>query len=375
MRSSRTATGWLPPRSVSGRFRHSPLWLALGAIADAGLVLLETTQPARQRLNRTPRAFAVNPDRGPVVVADRRIIAEDNDVVQLTLSALDGDLLPWHPGAHIDVFLPSGRTRQYSLCGDPDDLSRYRVAVRRIPDGDGGSIEMHGLAVGDVIDISHPRNAFYLAPPEAEPASSRLRFIAGGIGITPILPMLRHAEKAGLDWGLVYTGRHRRSLPFLDELSAYPDRVTVRTDDRGGLPGPAELLDGVDDRTAVYVCGPSPIVTMIQDALPAGSAGGLHYERFSPPPVVGGHVFTIELARTGTVIDVAADETALAAIRRHRPHVAYSCQQGFCGRCAQQVLDGDVDHRDQLLTDSQRQHGNMLICVSRCAGNHLTLDL
>ncbi|HEU4360097.1 MAG TPA: PDR/VanB family oxidoreductase [Mycobacterium sp.] len=375
MRTSGTGTGWLPPPSVSGRFRHSPLWLALGAVADIGLVLLDTTQPARRLLNRTPRPRPADPDRRTVVVADRRIIAEDQDVVQLTLSPADGDLLPWHPGAHIDVFLPSGRQRQYSLCGERDDASRYRVAVRRIPDGGGGSVEMHGLAVGDVIDISNPRNAFYLAPPEAPSAGSRLRFIAGGIGITPILPMLALADGAGLDWSMVYTGRHRRSLPFLAELSGYGDRVTVRTDDRDGLPGPAELLDGVDDRTAVYVCGPSPMVTLIQDALPVGSAAELHYERFAPPAVVGGRPFTIELARTGTVVDVAGDETALAAIRRHRPHMAYSCQQGFCGRCVQQVLDGDVDHRDQLLTDSQRQHGNMLICVSRCAGSHLTLDI
>lgn len=372
MRTRRPADTWLPPPSVNGRFAHSPLWWALGAVADTGLLLLDTTAPARQLFNRRPRPRPVFADRIPVAVRDRRIVATDQDVVQLSLSALDGDLPPWHPGAHIDVLLPSGRKRQYSLCGNPDDHRGYRVAVRRISGGGGGSIEMHGLNVGDLIDISTPRNAFFLALPET---GRQLRFIAGGIGITAILPMLALAETAGLDWSMVYTGRHRRSLPFLDELSCYGGRVTVRTDDEDGLPGSADLLDGVDAGAAVYACGPPPMLTLLHQALPAGAAIALHTERFSAPPVVGGHAFTIELAQSGTVIDVAADETALAAIGRHRPNLAYSCQQGFCGTCVQQVLAGEVEHRDQLLTDAQRQHGEMLVCVSRCRGDRLILDL
>lgn len=374
MSTRRPADAWLPPPSVNGRFAHSPLWWALGAVADTGLLLLDTTTPARQLFNRRPRPRPVFADRIPAVVTDRRIVATDEDVVQLALAALDGELLAWHPGAHIDVFLPSGRKRQYSLCGDPADRSAYRVAVRRIAAGDGGSIEMHGLAVGDVIEISTPRNAFFLALPEPG-CGGPLRFIAGGIGITPILPMLALAEATGLDWGLVYTGRNRRSLPFLDELSGYGSRVRVRTDDEHGLPAAAELLDEVQAGTAVYACGPAPMLALLHEALPAGSPVELHHERFSPPPVVGGQRFTIELARTGTLIEVADDESALAAICRQRPDVAYSCQQGFCGTCVQQVLDGEVDHRDQLLTDAQRRHGNMLICVSRSNGDHLTLDL
>lgn len=366
-----TATGWLPPPSVNGRFRHSPLWAALGAVADAGLLLLDTTGPVRRLLDRPPRPLPTVPDRQRVRVAERRIVAEDCDVVQLSFTGCGGELAPWHPGAHIDVFLRSGRTRQYSLCGDHRDPGRYRVAVRRIPGGGGGSIEMHALAVGDVLEISAPRNAFYLAAPPA----GRLRFVAGGIGITPILPMLALAQDTGLDWSLIYTGRNRRSLPFLDDLARYRDRVRVRTDDEHGLPGAAELLDGVDAHTALYVCGPPPLIELIDTALPAGCGTRLHYERFSAAPVVAGRPFRIELARSGTVVDVAADETALTALRRHAPAVAYSCQQGFCGRCTQQVLAGEVDHRDSLLTDAQRRHGDMLVCVSRCGSDQLTLDL
>ena len=362
-----------PPPSVSGRFAHSPLWRVLGAVIDAGAAVLDRTRPVQDRLNQNPRRLPVVADRITVAVRDRRVVAADQDVVQLTLSRPAGTLPSWHPGAHIDVFLPSGRNRQYSLCGDPDNPAEYRIAVRRIPDGGGGSIEMHRLAPGDVVDISAPRNAFYLVLPDT--AGRRLRFVAGGIGITPILPMLRLADEIGLDWSLVYTGRHRRSLPFLDELVGYRDRVLVRTDDEHGLPTAAALLDGVDEDTGVYACGPPPMVAVIRDALPAGSATRLHYERFSPPPVVGGRPFRIELARSGTVVDVAADETALTAVRRQLPLVAYSCRQGFCGTCVQRVVDGEVDHRDRLLTDAQRGSGEMLICVSRAEDDRIVLDL
>lgn len=376
MKASRPAELGPPPASVSSRYRHSPLWRVLGGVADVGVAVLDRTQPVQRFLNRNPRQLPVVHDRTPVVVRDRRTVAEDQDVVQLTLSADRGTaMLPWHPGAHIDVFLPSGRKRQYSLCGDPDNVTEYRIAVRRIPGGGGGSIEMHELAVGDRFEISAPRNAFYLALPGAGSTCSRVRFVAGGIGITPILPMLRVADSSGVDWSLLYTGRHQSSLPFLDELAAYGGRVTVRTDDQHGLPTASDLLDNVDRSTAIYICGPPPMVSVIRAALPARSRAELHCERFSPPPVEGGRPFEIQLARSGQLVEVGADESALAAIRRHKPDVAYSCQQGFCGTCIQKVLAGDVDHRDRLLTDLQRDSGRMLVCVSRADTRRLVLDL
>ncbi|GJF18501.1 putative oxidoreductase [Mycolicibacterium cyprinidarum] len=317
-------------------------------------------------------------NRKPMRIVDRRTIATDADVVALTLAAPDGTKLPaWHPGAHIDLHLPSGRIRQYSLCGDPHNEREYRIAVRRIVGGGGGSIEVHGLAVGQIVDISEPRNAFMMPVPGSGSRAEKLRFIAGGIGITPILPMVRLAERLGLPWSLCYTGRHRDSLPFLDELLAFKNKVQVRTDDKQGVPTVDEMLEGVDDRTAVYVCGPPPMIEAVCRGIPKESATELHVERFSPLPVVDGTPFEVELARTAEIVEVSGDQSVLASLQAARPNLTYSCQQGFCGTCVQRVLAGEVDHRDTTLTDRQRELGQMLVCVSRAKpeGGRLVLDL
>jgi ferredoxin-NADP reductase len=313
-------------------------------------------------------------NRRAMVVEGRRLVARDPDVVALTLAAADGeDLPPWHAGAHVDVHLPSGRTRQYSLCGDPDRPDHYRIAVRQILGQDGASIEVHELSVGQVIEVSGPRNAFMMPLPGSGSRSERLRFIAGGIGITPILPMVRLADRLGMDWSLRYTGRHLDSLPFLDELEPYGDRVRVLTDDVSGLPTSASLLDDVNPWTAVFACGPPPMMDVVRGAVPERTE--LHIERFSPVPVVNGQPFELELQRSAEVIPVLSGQSALAALLAARPDVSYSCQQGFCGSCAQQVVAGDVEHRDHLLTDEQRELGQMLVCVSRSTGGRLVLDL
>jgi ferredoxin-NADP reductase len=294
-------------------------------------------------------------------VAERQVVAHDENVVALTFAADDGKPLPrWHPGSHIDVHLPSGLVRQYSLCGDPMSDDRYRIAVRRIPDGGGGSIEMHGLTTGDTITTHGPRNAFPLTVPGYGSPMRRIRFIAGGIGITPILPMLAMAQRLGVDWSMVYAGRSRDSLPFVDEVRRFaagragnsaPVHIEVRTDDADGLPTATELLGDCQEGTAVYACG----------------------------PVVEGKEFTVAVASATDTVRVGADETLLTALKRAGVHPPYSCQQGFCGTCRTRVLgvrDGTVEHRDTLLTDPERDSGMMLICVSRAAeGSHLTLDL
>ena len=362
-----------PPPGLYGAARPDLLIRAAGTIVPHFLTVLmhlggEAELPP----------FPVAANRRAMRVVDRCTVAENEDVVQLTLAALDGRKLPdWHPGAHIDIHLPSGRLRQYSLCGDPREEREYRIAVRRIPAGHGGSVEVHDLQVGDSVGISDPRNAFMMPVPGSASSAEKLRFVAGGIGITPILPMVRLAERLGVPWSLCYTGRHRNSLPFLDELLAFGDKVWVRTDDEHGLPSAAELLGGVDDRTAVYACGPPPMVDEIRRGIAGDWAGELHVERFSPLPVVDGMPFQLELANSHLVVEVAGTQSALAALRDARPAVSYSCQQGFCGTCVQRVLTGEVDHRDNLLTDQQRELGQMLVCVSRAKaeGGRLVLDL
>ncbi len=376
-RLSRLATGLLkpytgePPPGLYRDTRPDTLIRVAGA-AVPHFVSLVMRLGGDRELPELPRAA----NRRTVRVTDRMVLAGDSDVVQLTLAADDGESLPhWHPGAHIDVHLPSGRTRQYSLCGDPLQPHEYRIAVRRIEDGGGGSVEMHGLVTGHRVDISDPRNAFVLALPGVSSRARSLHFIAGGIGITPILPMVRVAQQLGVPWTLCYTGRHRGSLPFVDELLAFGDKVRVRTDDQGGLPCAAELLDRSDERTAVYVCGPPPMTQSVGRAVPRGVE--LHTERFSPLPVVDGMAFEVELAHTGDVLAVAPQQTVLAALRGARPNIGYSCQQGFCGTCVQRVLSGEVEHRDGTLTEQQRAAGQMLVCVSRAtsAGARIVVDL
>ncbi|MGW0895021.1 PDR/VanB family oxidoreductase [Saccharopolyspora sp. NPDC002578] len=308
-------------------------------------------------------------DLGLVV---NEVRAEAADVVSVTLSEPAGARLPsWVAGAHVDVFLPSGKQRQYSLCGDPADRYRYRIAVRRLADGLGGSREVHDeLAAGDRITIRGPRNAFRLIEAES------YLFVAGGIGITPILPMVRECHRRGAPWRLVYLGRTRDGLPFLDELSRYDSGVVdVRPDDEHGLPDITAILPEAAPGAAVYLCGPTPLMTtargLMREINPTGS---LHTERFSALPVRDGRPFDVHLERTGTTVAVPSDESALAAIRRELPGIAYSCQQGFCGTCKVRVLDGEVEHRDKLLLDGERAD-SMLICVSRSAGERLTLDL
>lgn len=303
-----------------------------------------------------------------VLVAERREPAAG--VVQLRL---EGSGLPdWQPGAHIDVVLPSGAVRQYSLCGDPAERDAYTIATRLIETergGRGGSREVHEqLHVGTEIEIRGPRNRFPLAP-----APSYV-FVAGGIGITPVLPMVRAAEAAGADWRLLYCGRDRATMPYVDEverLGREGGRTTLVPEDERGRPD-LSFLGGLPAETAVYCCGPEGLMDAVGAALPEGRVP--FTERFSAARTEGGRPFEVELRRTGRTLTVAADQSVLAAVREAVPGVLYSCRQGFCGTCRQQVLAGEVDHRDELLNDAERAD-SMLICVSRCAGERLVLDL
>lgn len=301
------------------------------------------------------------------VITKRELVAPD--VVALTLADPDGGLLPsWTPGGHIDVVLPSGRRRQYSLCGPPGRRTDYRIAIRRIADGGGGSIEMHdAFDVGDTCEFEGPRNAFYLGATERD-----VLFVIGGIGVTPILPMLRVAQQRGINWRAIYAGRSREYMPLLDEVvSVAPDRVTVWADDeRGRLAAVDDLLAGAGATTAVYVCGPTGMLEAVRLARNEHADAPLHYERFSPPPVVDGVAFELELARSRRVVSVPADRSALDVMLDHDPMTPYSCRQGFCGTCKVKVLAGQVDHRGRAAVGDDE----MLVCVSRAKAGRLVID-
>ncbi|MEU5042936.1 PDR/VanB family oxidoreductase [Streptomyces griseorubiginosus] len=304
------------------------------------------------------------------LVVERREVAADG-VLALTLRHPLGEQLPaWEPGAHIDVLLGPGLERQYSLCGDPADGTQWRIAVLREPVGRGGSAHVHEqLNQGDKVRVRGPRNHFALRP------APRYLFIAGGIGITPILPMLAAAEAEGAQWTLLYGGRTRNSMAFTEELSRYGDRVTVAPQDETGLLDLPSVLDGVPEGTLVYCCGPGPLLDAVEQRCPAGL---LHVERFAPKEQEEGEntEFEVELAQTGTTVTVGPDVSVLDAVRASGVEVLFSCTEGTCGTCETDVLEGTPDHRDSVLTDEEREAGEtMMICVSRCRGKRLVLDL
>jgi ferredoxin-NADP reductase len=304
-----------------------------------------------------------------LVVAGREFAAEG--VLALTLRHPLGEPLPaWEPGAHVDLVLGPELERQYSLCGDPADRSAWRVAVLREPAGRGGSAQVHEqLGPGDKVRVRGPRNHFALRP------AARYRFVAGGIGITPILPMIAAAEAAGAEWSLLYGGRTRGSMAFVGELARYGDRVTVAPQDETGLLDLGSVLDALPEGTLVYCCGPGPLLDAVEERCPADA---LRVERFQAREQPGGEgsEFEVELARSGRTVTVMAGVSVLDTVRAAGVEVLYSCTEGTCGTCETDVLEGTPEHRDSVLSPQEREAGEtMMICVSRCRGRTLVLDL
>lgn len=323
----------LTRRALRRRVRVSPLW---------PMPALDPPVSGR------PRSRALR-----LLVAAHETVADG--VVQLRLTG--EDLPRWEPGAHLDLVLPSGLVRQYSLCGDPEDTSSYTVATRLVEDGRGGSREVHEqVTEGMELEVRGPRNRFPLVEAPA------YVFVAGGIGITPVLPMLR-ALPEGAEWRLLYCGRSRESMPYLEDVEKFgPERVTVVT----GAPDLDALR--VPEGAVVYCCGPKGLMDAVAERFER-----VQLERFAPR-TSGGAAFEVELRRSGRTLTVPADSTVLAAVRAELPDTLYSCEQGFCGTCQQRVLEGEVEHRDELLTDAERDD-SMLICVSRARSDRLVLDM
>jgi ferredoxin-NADP reductase len=350
------------PPDLYRRHRQDRFLKVLTAFMDAYFPRVPPPGPRRG----LPEASAVTaPCAFPLTVAARRDIALDTIELTLTPPHPAATLRTWQPGCHLDLTLPSGRVRPYSLCGDPADRTAYRIAVRRIPHGRGGSAEVHDtLHPGTQVTARGPYNDFPFA---AEPA---LLFIAGGIGITPLLPMAREAARRNLDWHLVRTGRTRATLPYTGELAALDptgQRTTLHTYDTHGHPEPTTLLaHAPSPDAAVYCCGPAPLLDALRHAIPAGATHPLHAQRFTPQPAKGGAPFTLRLA-DGTRLPIPADRTALDVLLDARPATAYSCRQGFCGTCRTHVLAGTPEHRDHCLTPAERADGAWLPCVSRAS--------
>jgi ferredoxin-NADP reductase len=309
-------------------------------------------------------------------VRHREISAEG--VVTLTLTDPSGaDLPEWSPGAHIDLVMMPKLVRQYSLCGDTGNSSEWRVGILLDPDTRGGSEFVHAkLHEGSVIRVRGPRNHFGLV------SAPRYQFIAGGIGITPILPMIAAAEATGADWQLLYGGRTRASLAYLDRLSEYGDRVTICSRDEDGAfrDNLEKILAEPVPGTSVYCCGPEGLLTAVEEGSRSWSGGALHTERFTAKPASAVadelQMFEVECQRSGVTLTVPLNKSIYDAAEDAGLDVLGSCMEGVCGTCECDVLAGEPDHRDSVLNDAERAAGQtIMICVSRSRSERLVLDL
>ncbi|MEV0078985.1 PDR/VanB family oxidoreductase [Nocardia neocaledoniensis] len=298
---------------------------------------------------------------------------EADAVFALVLAAADGGDLPsWTPGAHIDVAVGESGVRQYSLCGDPADRDRWRIAILHEPAGRGGSAHLHRTALpGSMLSVSLPRNNFELG------TAPEYTFVAGGIGITPILPMIAAADRAGARWTLHYGARTKAHMAFADVLTGRYPAVNLVPQDVSGLLPIADIL-AASPGAAVYCCGPEPLLAAVEAE---GQRQGMtvRTERFVPRAVdrTGPDAaFEIQLAQTGRTLRIAPDRSIVDVLESAGVPVITSCREGTCGSCETPVLDGEIDHRDSLLTAEERESGKtMILCVSRAHSEVLILDL
>lgn len=303
------------------------------------------------------------------VVARRSVAGHIDEFVLATIT--DQPLPPWSAGSHIDVATPAGPVRQYSLCPSPDGHT-YRIAVERRTDSRGGSVSAHdGLAVGSETWISEPRNHFALT------RALGYVFVAGGIGITPMLSLVDDAERAGRPWRLIYIGRTRAEMAFVDELAA-DHRVTIHESHRSGRLNLADGLAGLPRGTAVYTCGPPTMLDAVTHACEPQIAVDSFTERFTPPVQSGvlNLEFELSLAFSGLTVTVPQDRTILDVLDERGVVAPASCREGMCGTCETGVVSGEVDHRDAILSPEERsENESMMICVSRCTSGRLVLEL
>jgi ferredoxin-NADP reductase len=307
----------------------------------------------------------------------RSLSVESDGVLAVELVDPEGRELPsWEPGAHLDVHLRDGLSRQFSLSGDPHDRFRYRLGVLRETSGRGGSAYVHDvLRPGDHVGYVGPRNHFRLEP------SPAYAFVAGGIGITPILPMLARAEAEGAAWTLVYGGRTAASMAFTSQVLAYGERVTLHPQDSHGLLDLDVLLGTPREGTLVYCCGPEPLLRAVEERMSGWPADSLHVERFAAPAqpardVAREHAVEVVLAESGITVTVGPGTSILQAVLDAGVDVLHDCQEGICGSCETKVIEGEVDHRDYVLTAREKEAGEcMMLCVSRACGRRLVLGL
>jgi vanillate O-demethylase ferredoxin subunit len=322
------------------------------------------------------------PHRIEVVVSARR--HEADGIATFELVRADGGALPpFAPGAHIDVDIGNGITRQYSLCNAPHETHRYLIGVLRDEASRGGSAGMHQLVrEGSVLRIGAPNNLFPLVP------AAHTVLLAGGIGVTPLLAMAEHLAACGQSFEFHYCARSPERMAFRERIaqSSYAAQVTLHLDS-GALAQRLDarsLLAGAPADTRVYVCGPAGFIDHIGAAAQRAGwpAERLHVERFAAAPRMeqgageGDTAFSIELASSGRVLEVPPNRTVIQVLAQHGVEVPVSCEQGICGTCLTRVLSGEPDHRDSYLTEEEQAVNDIFTpCCSRAKSARLVLDL
>jgi ferredoxin-NADP reductase len=299
---------------------------------------------------------------------------EADDVLSVTLARPDGMPLPaWELGAHIDLILRPDLIRQYSLCSLPESATEWTVGVLLDPVSTGGSQYIHEtLRPGMKVAVVGPRNNFPLVE------AAQYLFIAGGIGVTPLFPMVKKLEERGADWRLLYGGRHRDSMAFLDALAAYGDKVQIRPEDEFGLLDLKGAIDSVAEDAAIYCCGPEPLIDAVVAQVEAAGRQAAHIERFkgraTEIDTTGDTEFDVIVEKTGERLHIPADKTILQVLDDHGVWVPTSCTEGYCGACETEVVAGIPDHRDEYLSDEARaSNATMMICVGRSKTPELVL--
>jgi len=295
----------------------------------------------------------------------RRMTLETPGVLSLEFEAQDGALLPeFQPGAHIDFYLPDGAIRQYSLCGDPKDRGRWRIAVRDIKGGRASRFIHRGeLKPGGIITLGLPRNNFVFEPAE------RYLFVAGGIGITPLLPMLRAASESGRAWTLLFCARSSADAPFLEEARALGGEVVLHASRDGSRLDVTERLREAQPGTLLYCCGPDALMSAVEEATSAWPQGSVRFEWFKPRSFEASEAsgdFEVVCAQSGTSVTVSEGRSILETLHEAGVSVPCSCEQGVCGTCEVAVLEGEIEHRDSILSSAERaSNRTMMVCVSR----------
>ena len=320
----------------------------------------------------------VNLETGTYELVVREMRWEADGVIAVRLEESNGATLPvWQPGAHIDIHLGKGIVRQYSLCGDPSDRTSYRIAVLRDPSTRGGSKYVHEtLRPGHLVSVSLPRNNFQFLD------AAKYVFIAGGIGITPMLPMISAAQRAGADWELHYGGRSRDTMAFLADLETYGEHVSVVSEDREGVIDLDALLGTPRPDTLVYTCGPEGLLNAVEGTCCEWDSETVRLERFKPKTRAENEeepadsAISVRCETSGVTVEVGPDIPILDALETAGVDVPNSCREGMCGSCETRVLCGTPDHRDYVLSSAEQESGEtMMICVSRATTAELVLDL